>query len=190
MKTPTSAAGLLAAGLLALAGPDRAFAGEPARSMAALEERLAPGTEVDIVDRQGRMLRGNFVRADEEGVLVTTYGTAEGRRVPAGDVMTVMSPGDPLKNGALIGAVVGALSSVLVFSEDTSTASQPLCLTTACKVGTSVGVTAVYAGVGMLIDRAVKGRTVVYRAPAGRLSWSVSPHPVPRGVGLRVGLQF
>ena len=36
----------------------------------------------------------------------------------------------------------------------------------------------------------IKGRTVVYRAPADRVSWSVTPHPVPRGVGVQVALKF
>ena len=69
--------------------------------MAALEERVQPGTQVDVVDRQGRILRGEFVRADDEGILVS-----------------------------------------------------------------------------------------LYRAPTERLSWSVVPHPVPRGAGVRVALAF
>jgi len=31
---------------------------------------------------------------------------------------------------------------------------------------------------------------VVYRAPVDRLSWSVTPHPVPRGAGLRLAVKF
>jgi hypothetical protein len=190
MKTTTSALGLVATGLLALAGAAPAGAGEPARSMAALEESVQPGTEVDVVDRQGRMVRGEFVRADGEGILVTLYGSAEGRRVPAGDVMNVTRAGDSMKNGALIGAGVGAFSTLLVFADDSSGAADPLCTTTRCKVSTGVMMTAMYAGIGALIDRAIKGRTVVYRAPSDRLSWSVTPHPVPRGAGVQVALKF
>ena len=46
--------------------------------MAALEARVKPGTEVDVVDREGRILRGEFVRADDQGVLVAVYGSDEG----------------------------------------------------------------------------------------------------------------
>jgi len=193
MKTTTSGLEILAMGLLALAPSAPAGAGEPARSMAALEERVKPGTEVDVVDRQGRILRGGFVRADDEGVLVTLYGSAEGRRVPAADVMSVTGPGDSLKNGALIGAAVGALGAIGVVAdiEDPNDPyAPPICATSGCKVVTSVAVVAVWTGIGLLIDRAIKGHEVVYRAPADRVSWSVTPHPVPRGAGLRVALKF
>jgi hypothetical protein len=177
----------MAVGLLALGVAAPARAAEPARSMAALEERVQPGTQVDIVDRQGRVLRGDFVRADGEGILITLYGNAEGRRVPAGEVMTVTRPGDSLKNGALIGAAVGVLTAIAVSTDDTDTSG---CDTTGCKAVLSVFAVGAYTGIGMLIDRAIKGRTVVYRAPTDRVSWSVTPHPVPRGAGVQVALKF
>jgi hypothetical protein len=178
---------LLATGLLALASAATSRAGEPARTMAALEEKVQPGTQVDVVDRQGRILRGDFVRADDEGVLVTLYG--EGRRVPAGDVMSVTRPGDSLKNGALIGAAVGAIGAFGAFI-DNGEATGCGRTATACKVGFAALSLGFYTGVGVLVDRAVKGRDVVYRAPADRLSWSVTPHPVPRGAGVRLALSF
>lgn len=173
--------------LVVLANAATAPAGEPTRSMAALEERVQPGTQVDVVDRQGRILRGDFVRADDEGVLVSLFGNAEGRRVPAAEVMSVTRPGDSLKNGALIGAAVGALTAIAVSTDETGESG---CYTTGCKAGLSVFAVATYTGIGMLIDRAIKGRDVVYRAPTERLSWSVVPHPVPRGAGVRVALAF
>lgn len=187
MKTTTSGLEMMAMGLLALAGGAPALAGEPARSMAALEERVTPGTEIDVVDRQGRIVRGGFARADEEGVLVTLYGSPEGRRVRAADVVNVTRAGDSLKNGALIGAAVGVLSGIMVGTDDTGESG---CYSTGCKVGMAVALVPIYTGIGALIDRAVKGREVVYRAPGERLSWSLTPHPVPRGAGIQLALKF
>ena len=110
--------------------------------------------------------------------------------MPAADIMTVTRAGDSLKNGALIGAAVGAISVLAISIDDGSGQADPWCIDTGCKVAASVFVMAAYPGIGMLIDRAVKGRTVVYRAPADRVSWSVTPHPVPRGAGVRVALKF
>lgn len=190
MKTTTSAVRFFATGLLALGSSEAVFAGEPARSMAALEERVQPGTQIDVVDRQGRTFRGGFVRADDEGVLVTLEGSAEGRRVPAGDIMTVSSAGDSLKNGALIGAAAGAITALAISIDDGSGQVDPWCIDTGCKVAASAFAVVTYTAIGMLVDRAIKGHTMVYRAPVVRVSWSVTPHPVPRGAGVQVALRF
>ena len=182
--------GLGAMGLLVLVASAPATAGEPARSMAALEQRVQPGTQVDVVDRQGRIVRGDFVRADAEGVLVTLYGSAEGRRVPAADIMSVTRPGDSLKNGALIGAAAGALTAIAISIDDGSGQVDPWCIDTGCKAAASVFAVGLYTGAGILVDRAIKGREVVYRAPAARVSWSVTPRPVARGAGIQVALKF
>jgi len=189
-KTLRSGPGIMAMGLLALGTSAPVMAGEPARSMAALEERVQPGTQVDVVDRQGRIVRGDFVRADDEGVLVTLFGSAEGRRVPAAEVMSVTRPGDSLKNGALIGAAAGALSAIAVSVDDGTGQVDPWCLTTKCKVAASAFAIVTYTAIGILVDRAIKGRDVVYRAPADRIAWTVAPYPVPRGAGLQVALKF
>jgi hypothetical protein len=190
MRRLSSGLGMTAMGLLALASAATSQAGEPARTMAALEEKVQPGTQVDVVDRQGRILRGGFVRADDEGVLVTLHGSAEGRRVPAADIMTVTRAGDSLKNGALIGAAAGAITVLAIAIDDGSGQVDPWCIDTGCKVAASALAMAVYPAIGMMIDRAIKGHTVVYRAPADRVSWSVTPHPVPRGAGVRLALSF
>lgn len=189
MNTTTSAA-LFVATLLLPAGSERAFAGEVARSMAALDELVQPGTPIHVVDRQGRSFQGEFVRADDGGVLFTVAATAEGNRIPAADIMTVTRAGDSLKNGALIGAAAGAITALAITIDDGSGQVEPWCIDTGCKARASAFAVVTYMGIGMLIDRAIKGRTVVYRAPAGRLSWSVTPHPVPRGAGLQVALKF
>jgi hypothetical protein len=155
--------------------------------MAALEARLAPGTLVDVVDREGKVLRGDFVRADEKGVLITAHDGGEGNLVLPAHVATVMRHGDSLKNGMLIGAGIGVVSAILLATDE---ANDTGCYTTGCKVWTGVALVPVYAGIGALIDRSVKGREIVYRAPSERISWSVVPHPVRRGAGIRLALRF
>ena len=92
--------------------------------------------------------------------------------------------GDSLKNGALIGAGVGALTVLAVVIADDADQVDTAVSSTGCKVGASVFAMAAYHGHRRCsIDRAIKGRTVVYRAPADRVSWSVTPHPVPRRRG-------
>jgi hypothetical protein len=165
--------------VMTLGGAAAAAAREPERTMAGLEARLTPGTEIDLVDRKGQVVHGAFVRADDRGVLITTYRTAEGRRVPVGDIISITRPGDPVLNGALIGGAFGALPFILL-------AEKPgdIPITEAVS---AAGTTAAF---GALIDFLIKGRTVVYRAPSRHLSWSVAPHPVRRGAGVRVALTF
>ena len=190
MKNRTSGLGMMAMGLLALASSAPTLAGEPARTMAALEKRVQPGTQVDVVDSGGQVIRGDFVRADEGGILLSAVGSAEGRRVPAENVMSVTRAGDSLKNGALIGAAAGALTAIAISIDDGSGQVDPWCIDTGCKVAASAFALGLYTGIGILVDRAIKGHEVVYRAPAGRLTWSVSPQPVPRGAGVQLALKF
>jgi hypothetical protein len=182
MRIAWSGAALAA---LVTAAPQAVAAAEVARSMAELEARLAPGAAVDVIDREGRVYRGDFARADADGVLLALAGNDAGRRIPAAEVISVTREGDSLKNGLLIGAGIGALSSLLLWAAD----DEEFCDAEEC-VLSAVFVTATYAGIGALIDHLVKGRTVVYRAPADRVSLSVAPYPVRRGAGLGLALRF
>lgn len=186
MRTLASRVGALAVAIT-IGGGSAVSAKDSARTMAELEARMQAGTEVDVVDRQGRILRGGFASAGDDGILITVYGSAEGRRIPAADVVNVTRAGDSLKNGALIGAAAGALTALAVMTDDTGASG---CFTTGCKAGFSAFAVAAYTGIGALIDRAVKGREDVYRAPAHRVSLSVTPHPVPRGAGVQLAVKF
>jgi hypothetical protein len=175
-----------AAGIAAFVAAGAAPAGaEVARSMAELEARLAPGARVDVVDRDGRVYRGEFARADADGVLLTAGGSDSGRRIAAADVISVTREGDSVKNGALIGGGIGLASSLLLWAAD----DEEFCDAEEC-VLSAVFVTATYAGIGALIDHLVKGRTLVYRAPAGPVALTLEPLPVRRGAGLRLTLRF
>jgi hypothetical protein len=187
----TSVLALVVATAAALAGP--ADAAEPARSMAALDARVKPGTQVDIVDREGRMWRGEFVRADDQGILLAGYGGDAGKLVGAAEVANVVRAGDSLKNGMLIGAGVGVVTAIAMVADDgyneyDGYASE--CESTGCRAAVGIALVPVYAGIGALIDKAFKGRETVYRAPSDRVSWQVTPHPVRGGAGVRVAVSF
>ena len=190
MNARTSSVGWALVAVLAVGGTP-ASAGDPAGTMWELEDRVKPGAEIDVVDREGRVLRGEFVRADSEGVLISVFGAAEGRRVAAADVATVLRRGDSLKNGTLIGAGVGLGFGLLMYTDPDGDENEfePLCEGSEC-AGFVAFSTALYGGIGLLIDHLVKGREVVYRVPADRVSWSITPHPVARGAGIRVALTF
>lgn len=178
---------------LAVASPSRTLAGEPARSMAALDARVKPGTQVDIVDRDGRLWRGEFVRADDQGVLLAGYGGEAGKLVSAGEVANVVRAGDSLKNGMLIGAGVGVVTAIAIIADDSYNGYDGYaaeCDSTGCKVGVGLALVPIYAGIGALIDKAFKGRETVYRAPSDRVSWRVAPQPVRGGAGVRVAVSF
>jgi hypothetical protein len=162
-----------------LLGNRMASAREPATTMAGLRARLATGTEVDVVDRQGRLLRGQFVRADDEGLLVVPHGTAQARRVAARDVFSVSRPGDSVMNGALIGAGFGLLPVAVLANKPGDFASVEV-----------LSMVATYAAIGALIDLAMKGRTLAYRSTAYEVSWSVAPRPGARGAGVQMTLKF
>jgi hypothetical protein len=178
--------GIVATGLtLVISAP--AGAGEPAYSMPALDARLAPGTQVDVIDRRGRVVRGDFVRADGSGVLIAGFADTESNLISAADVVSVTRAGDSLKNGMWIGAAVGVLGAIAVATDDTGESG---CYTTGCKVGLGIVAVPMYVGIGALIDKAIKGREVVYRAPSDRVSWSIAPHLVARGAAVRVAVRF
>ncbi len=177
----------LAIGVAVVGASPTARAGEPAHSMADLGARLQPGTEVDVVDSDGRVIRGELARADEHGILLAGFGGTEGTLVPAARVLSVARLGDSLKNGLLFGAGFGVLSAIAVATDDTGESG---CTTTGCKAGLGIVIVPIYAGIGALVDKAIRGRQVVYRAPSDRVSWSVAPHPVPRGAAVRLAVRF
>lgn len=85
-----------------------------------------------------------------------------GQRVelPLENVLKIEVPGDSLKNGALIGALVGGLWCALVCGQGLDHASQ---------LPAAIGLSAAFwAAVGAGIDAAIPGRTTIYSSPSSR----------------------
>lgn len=97
--------------------------------------------------------------------------------IPTGEVLTIAKV-DGLKNGFLIGAGVGLAFMVPYALSDEGSAD------TGPKLMGALGVAAMYGGIGALIDKALEGRTVVYRRSGGP-----SFVLVPIASGQRLGLR-
>jgi hypothetical protein len=87
----------------------------------------------------------------------------DGRRVelPVEKVLRIEVPGDSLKNGALIGALVGGLWCALVCGQGLDSISH---------LPAAVGFSAAFwSAVGAGIDAAIPGRTMIYRKSSPRV---------------------
>jgi|CXWL01.1.fsa_nt_gi hypothetical protein len=129
-------------------------AAEPARDLASM--RVALDAEVYVRTSNGAEIRGRFVRASTQALVITR---SDGREtmLTSEQVTIVWKRGDGLRNGAIIGGLVGLASGVLGQSQCTDCSSE-------VAIGVGLGVP-IWAGVGALIDRQHVGRTVIYRAP-------------------------
>jgi hypothetical protein len=125
---------------------------------------------VFVLDDRGVETRGRLVKLDDDGVVVLV-GSAQ-RRFELARVNRVSRRGDSLKNGAIAGAVFGAVMGVL--ASGLAECSDDRGRISGCGAGArtalAVGSTAFYAAIGTGIDAAVQGRTVIYQAPAARIS--------------------
>lgn len=131
-----------------------AAAQEPARDLSAL--RLAAGTPVDVVGVNGAEIRGRFVRSSAQSLTVIGVDGRE-LSLPVELIRSVWRRGDRLRNGAIIGGLIGLAGAI---------GGQSTCSDCAddIAVGIALGVP-IWAGVGALIDRWHVGRTIVYQAP-------------------------
>lgn len=102
--------------------------------------------------------------------------------IPARDVLHI-SKVDGLWNGFAIGAGVGMAFFVPWALSDEASAPA------AQKVAGSLVVAAMYGGIGALIDRAMEGRTVVFRR-AGGASVALAPAATAHGFGVRGSVRW
>lgn len=151
-------------------------------ALAALGQAVAaagqdrPGTESTLVleqERAPRDLAPIFVQpadggSEFKGYLLelgprTLKLLIDGHRVelPLDDVRRVETGGDSLKNGALIGALIGGLWCAIVCGQGLDDTTQ---------LPAAVAVSAAFwAAVGAGIDATIPGRTTIYRRPSAQL---------------------
>lgn len=131
-----------------------------------------------VLDGAGEETTGRLIGLSPDS-LVLQIGEEE-RRFQATNVRRIVKRGDSLKNGALIGALVGgifgALSSGSDCSDTTLDALAP-CGGGARALGATIGAAA-FAGIGVGIDALRTGRTTLYEAPAVSSRPSVQPRAV------------
>ena len=123
----------------------------------------------------GEKVSGRLLQSARDEVSLLVNGRE--RKIPIDEVARVDRSGDPLKNGAIIGAVIAGAWCALVCGQGLDSSGQiPLALAANAGVGALIG-----AG----IDAAHQGRTIVYersstaaprRAPQPSLSLRFSAH--------------
>lgn len=128
--------------------------------------KTAELSTVYVLDDAGSETPGKLLRIDPDA-LVILVGGAE-RRFDLAHVVQVRRRGDSLKNGALIGAGVGAALGLSVgFMQDCVDQQGNI---TRCGGGTRLGAAAfaggIYAAIGAGIDALIQGRTTIYEAPS------------------------
>lgn len=115
---------------------------------------------VSVLDDRGVETKGKLVKLDADAVVLRV--AAEQVRFDLAQVSRITRLGDSLKNGAMVGAAIGAGLGVLkahLFAGGTGE-----------RIAGVAASTAIYAAIGTCIDAAVQARTVIYPAPAVRIS--------------------
>jgi hypothetical protein len=131
-----------------------AAAADPARDLAAM--RVNADAVIHVRTTNGVELTGRFVRASTQALVMTGRDGRE-TSLDAGQVLLVWRDGDSVRNGAIIGGLVGLAGGILGKSNCTDCSAERA-------VGVALGVP-IWAGIGALIDRQRTGRTLIYRAP-------------------------
>lgn len=136
---------------------------------------------VFLTDLQGAEHRGQLIRvAPDEVVLLGTSGERTFRR---NEITLIEKRGDSLKNGALIGAAVGALGGIGAAGlSDCSMGAQSCAGERVALFTVAVGI---YTAIGVGIDALIQGRTVLYRA-YGKPTVSLALQPGKAAIGLNV----
>ena len=113
---------------------------------------------VFVLDSQGTEHRGKLIRVDADQLVIHVDATERTFKREA--IRRVQKRGDSLKNGAMIGAIVGvSLGLLQAFTVLSGNASDQI-------AGLAVN-TAVYTAIGVGLDASVQGRTLLYEASAG-----------------------
>ena len=129
---------------------------------------------VYVRDDTGVEASGRLLRLDPDS-LVLLVGDTE-RRFDAARVRRIEKRGDSLRNGAVIGAIVGAAMGLVAAGISDCPGNDP---GGSCPGARAAGVmlsTGAYAAIGTGIDALVVGRTTLYEAPAPSPGTIRMPH--------------
>lgn len=148
-----------------------AWAQEPSRSFDQLKVLVTPGDTISVTDASGHEVTGRLVRLDA-AALALAVGS-ETRTLGASDVQRVRRRmNDSVLQGTLIGAGIGAgfaTAVVLAYCAGEYCNGIP----TAIAAFTGVG-----AGIGALVDAAIRGKHTIYLSQGTTMSRHVTVAPV------------
>jgi len=135
---------------------------------------LAPSGGIETVyvtDDSGAETTGRLLRLTPDSIVLLVNGAE--RQFDAARVRRIQRRGDSLKNGAIIGAVVGVGMGLLAGGIADCGRDDPGGGCPGTRVAALLVSTGVYAAVGAGIDALIQGRTTLYEAPP-------SPAPASR----------
>jgi hypothetical protein len=139
---------------------------------------------VYVLDDTGIEISGKILRLNPDS-LVLLVGAAE-HRFDAARVRRIERRGDSLRNGALIGAVVGAAMGLIVAGISDCPGNDPGGSCPGTRAAAFLFSTGVYAAIGTAIDALVVGRTTLYEAPATPPRSERTPYGGRAALNLRV----
>lgn len=119
---------------------------------------------VYVLDDVGVEASGRLLRLDSDS-LVLLIGDTE-HRFEAARVRRIEKRGDSLRNGAVIGAIVGAAMGLFAAGVSDCPGNDPSGSCPGTRAAGFLVSTGVYSAVGTGIDALVVGRTTLYEAPA------------------------
>ncbi len=150
-------------------------------------ERLAllvnQGDRVTVTDGAGQNLRGRIVDLSPSTISLQMGGAR--RDLHEAEVSVIRrSRHDSLKNGAIMGAISGAVVATILMADDCVWQCYPATATLVTSLFGAAG-----AGIGVGVDALVEGSQVVYRARRSARRLSVAPllSRDRRGLALSVG---
>lgn len=121
---------------------------------------------VFLTDLQGVEHRGKLVQVAPEQVVLRV--DAGERTFKRDEIVRIEKRGDSLKNGALIGAAVGALAGFFSAGLADCPGARDSC--GGSRVAFFALAVGTYTAIGTGIDAAIKGRTLLYRAPTATVA--------------------
>jgi len=146
---------------------------------------------VYVTDRTGQETHGQLVTFSESEITVKTGALpnqpATLKTFTAAEVSLIERKGDSLKNGTIIGAVIGGLASALSVGEVCAGNDDHGCAGRATAY--MVFGAAFYAAVGAGIDALIPGRTRIWPGKPDRTSamaFEISPRERRAFVGMRI----
>jgi hypothetical protein len=154
----------------ALIAATAASAEEPARTLDEL--RRLTGPVVYVRDTAGNEMKGRLVQISDSGIMLLTDGIT--REIPQPEIAKIDRHGDSVRDGAVIGAALGAIGYIAVARADGVTAN----------IAALPVAVFFYAAMGAGIDAMITRRTEIYRAPS--LSAASAPPVTHQGVMLAI----
>lgn len=151
MRNPIVLSAVLVALLLLPGTP----AGAGAQGQGLSRVAASTGKLAWVIDRTGRTLLVRIVSATDSELAITVGGAPQ--TIPVGEIARVFLDGDSVKDGAIIGGLIGLPIGVLSCQGS---------VTADCDyAGHAIIGAVIYGAIGALIDWRHHGRTVLYRAP-------------------------